>query len=163
MASAHGPKANVIQGPTYSQGGAESGSRMGGAQRGSPRTEGGYGSLTLALEESRPPQTDGAQGGRGDKEQLCSGQHFLGGTCGHGGDYVGQGTPGTSHMPACAKHFHFSQRLFTLLPAVCTGGNCSSEWLRGLLKVTQWHSRNYSGLSGYSLQSFHYPGSQKCF
>lgn len=56
-----------------------------------------------------------------------------------------------------------SEALHTLLPAVCTGGKCRSELLRDLLKVTQWHSRNYSGLSGCSLQSFHHPGSQKRF
>lgn len=105
------PEAGVVWGPPYFQGGAEPGSRMGEAQRGSPQAEGGHGSLTLALEESRPPRTEGAQGGRGDRKQLCCGQHFLGGICEHGEvaairrDSAGQGTPGTFHIPAVPSTF----------------------------------------------------------
>lgn len=47
-----------------------------GAQRGSL----GCGSHTLALEESRPPQTDGGPGLQ--REKLCCDQHFPGGVCG---------------------------------------------------------------------------------
>lgn len=55
------------------------------------------------------------------------------------------------------------EALHTLLPAVCIGGNRSSECLGDLLKVTQWQSRDYSGLPDCSLRSFHYAGSQKGF
>lgn len=77
--------------------------------------------------------------GQGVWEPRCCGQHFPGGICGHRGavvvrhrgDYVGEGSPGTHYMPACARHFHFA---YNRLPSL--------HWrklqliLRDLLKVT---------------------------